>query len=94
MQWATREDQWSKRGSIDVYDVVELKLKECLICKDRDTIGTQNVRILSQRKFDVVRTEMSKLIIDILGISELEWVTSLQSNVNISVDKKIIKEIE
>lgn len=59
-----------------------------------DTIATQNVRILSHSKFDVVRTEMSKLIIDILGISELERVTSLQSSINISVGKNIIEEIQ
>ncbi|XP_063166779.1 craniofacial development protein 2-like, partial [Candoia aspera] len=41
--------------------------------KDQHTIGTWNVRSMSQGKLDVVIGEMSRLKIDILGISELKW---------------------
>ncbi|XP_063165946.1 craniofacial development protein 2-like, partial [Candoia aspera] len=41
--------------------------------KDQNTIGTWNVRSMSQGKLDVVIGEMSRLKIDILGVSELKW---------------------
>ncbi|KAF7239023.1 Mitogen-activated protein kinase kinase kinase 3, partial [Varanus komodoensis] len=42
-------------------------------CKDLYSIGTWNVRSMNQGKLDVVKQEMTKLNIDILGISELKW---------------------
>ncbi|KAF7236998.1 Craniofacial development protein 2 [Varanus komodoensis] len=41
-------------------------------CKDLYSIGTWNVRSMSQGKLDVVKQEMPRLNIDILGISELK----------------------
>ncbi|KAF7246590.1 Craniofacial development protein 2 [Varanus komodoensis] len=42
-------------------------------CKDLYSIGTWNVRFMNQGKLDVVKQEMTRLNIDILGISELKW---------------------
>ncbi|KAA3669964.1 uncharacterized protein DEA37_0012425 [Paragonimus westermani] len=42
-------------------------------CKMSHTIGTWNVRTMNQGKLDVVKGEMSRMNIDILGISELKW---------------------
>ncbi|KAF7247156.1 Craniofacial development protein 2 [Varanus komodoensis] len=42
-------------------------------CKDLYSIGTWNVRSMNQGKLDVVKQEMTRLNIDILGISELKW---------------------
>ncbi|KAF7253315.1 Craniofacial development protein 2 [Varanus komodoensis] len=42
-------------------------------CKDLYSIGTWNVRSMNQGKLDVVHQEMTRLNIDILGISELKW---------------------
>ena len=36
-------------------------------------IGTWNVRSLNQGKLEVVKQEMIRVNIDILGISELRW---------------------
>ena len=40
-------------------------------CKERYCIGTWNVRSMIQGKLEVVRCEMARVNIDILGISEL-----------------------
>ena len=36
-------------------------------------IGTWNVRSMNQGKLEVVKQEMPRVNIDILGISELKW---------------------
>ena len=42
-------------------------------CKEQDCIGTWNVRFMNQGKLEVVKQEMARVNIDILGISELRW---------------------
>ena len=42
-------------------------------CKEQYCIGTWNVRSMNQGKLEVVKQEMSRVNIDILGISELKW---------------------
>ncbi|XP_060137402.1 uncharacterized protein LOC132593028, partial [Zootoca vivipara] len=42
-------------------------------CKEKYCIGTWNVRTMSGGKLDVVKNEMTRINIDILGISELKW---------------------
>ena len=42
-------------------------------CKEQYCIGTWNVRSSSQGKLEVVKEDMSRVNIDILGISELKW---------------------
>ena len=41
--------------------------------KEQYFIGTWNVRSMNQGKLEVVKQEMVRLSIDILGISELKW---------------------
>ena len=41
--------------------------------KEQYCIGTCNVRSMNQGKFEVVKQEMARVNIDILGISELGW---------------------
>ena len=41
--------------------------------KEQYCVGTWNVRYMNQGKLDVVRQEMARLNINILGISELKW---------------------
>ena len=42
-------------------------------CKKQYCIGTGNVRSTNQGKLDVVKQEMTRVNINILGISELKW---------------------
>ena len=42
-------------------------------CKEQCCIGTCNVRSMNQGKLEVVKQEMARVNIDILGISELKW---------------------
>ena len=42
-------------------------------CKERYCIGTWNVRSMNQGKLEVVKQEMARVNVDILGISELKW---------------------
>ena len=42
-------------------------------CKQQYCIGTRNVRFMNQGKLEVVKQEMARVNINILGISELKW---------------------
>ena len=82
VQYATR-DKWrnnskeneemeSKRKQYPVVDVTGHGSKvQC--CKEQYCIGTWSVRSMSQSKLEVVKQEMARVHIDILGISELQW---------------------
>ena len=42
-------------------------------CKEQYCIGSWNVRSMNQGKLEVVKQEMARVNIDILGISKLKW---------------------
>ena len=42
-------------------------------CKELYCIGTWNVRSMNQDKLEVVKQEMVRVNVNILGISELKW---------------------
>ena len=42
-------------------------------CKEQYCIGTWNVRSMNQGKLKVVKQEMARVNVDILGINELKW---------------------
>ena len=42
-------------------------------CKEQYCIGTWNVRSTNQGKLEVVKQEMARVKVDMLGISELKW---------------------
>ena len=67
--------------------------------KEQCCMRTWNVRSMNQGKLDVVKQEMEKLNINILGISELqngqEWENLIQMTiVSTTVGKNPIEEIE
>ena len=41
--------------------------------KEKYCIGTWNVRSMNQGKLEVVKQEIARVNVDILGISELKW---------------------
>ena len=51
-------------------DVTGDRSKVCC-CKEQYCIGTWNVRSMNQGKLEVVKQEMARVNVDILGISEL-----------------------
>ena len=42
-------------------------------CKTQYCLGTWNVRSMNQGKLEVVKQEMARVDVDILGISKLKW---------------------
>ena len=42
-------------------------------CKEKYCIGTWNVRSINQGKLEVVKQEMARVNVNLLGISELKW---------------------
>jgi len=43
-------------------------------CKEQNCIGTWNVRSMNQGKLEVLKQEMARMNVDILGIRELKWI--------------------
>ena len=92
-QYATR-DQWRnnsrknkgmepKQKQYSVVDVTGDRNKiRC--CKEQYCVGTWNVRSMNQGKLVVVKQEMARVNIDILGISQLnglDWVNLTQMTI-------------
>ena len=53
------------------YPVLDVTGYRCF--KEQYCIGTWNVRSMSQGKLEVVKQEMARVNVDILGIRELKW---------------------
>ena len=49
-------------------------------CKEQYCIGTWNVRSMNQGKLEVVKQEMARMNINILGISKLKWTAMAEFN--------------
>ena len=61
-----------KQKQYPVVDVTGDRSKvQC--CKEQYCIGTWNVRSMNQGKLEVVKQEMARVNVDILGIRELKW---------------------
>ena len=61
-----------KQKQYPVVDVTGDRSKvQC--CKDQYCIGTWNVGSMNQGKLEVVKQEMARLNVNILGISKLKW---------------------
>ena len=81
-QYATR-DQW--RNNSRKNEEMEPKQKQHPVvdvtgdgskvqcCKEQYCTGTWNVRFMNQGKLEVVKQEMTRVNVDILGISKLKW---------------------
>ena len=82
VQYATRDQQRNnsrknegmepKQKQYPVVDVTGDRSKiQC--CKEQYCIGTWNVRSMNQGKLELVKQEMARVNVDILGITELKW---------------------
>ena len=64
--------QYTKQKQYPVLDVTGDRSKfRC--CKEQYCIRTWNVRSMNQGNLEVVKQEMARVNVDILGISELKW---------------------
>ena len=106
-QYATGEE-W--RNNSRNNEKMEPKRKQCPIVdvtgdgnkvqryKEQYCIGTWNVRSMNQGKLEVVKQEMTRVNIDILGISELKWTGmgkfSSDDHYIHSLDKNPLEEME
>ena len=81
-QYATG-DQWrnnfrknegmeQKQKQYPIVDATGDRSKVCC-CKEQYCIGTWNVKSMNQGKLEVVKQEMARVNVNILGISELKW---------------------
>ena len=61
-------------------------------CKEQYCIGTWNVRPMNQGKLKVVKQEVARVNIDILGISELKW--TQMTIISTAVGKNPLEEME
>ena len=52
------------------------------MCKEQYYIGNWNVKSTNQGKLEVVKQEMARVNVDILGISELKWTRMSEMNLD------------
>ena len=62
-------------------------------CKEQYCIGTWNIRSINQGKLDVVKQEIARVNIDILGISELKWMGMGEFNSDDQYIKYILLQV-
>ena len=67
-------------------------------CKDQYCIGTWNVKPMNQGKLEVVKQEMARVNVNILGISELKWTgtgeLTQMTIISTTVDRNPLEEME
>ena len=67
-------------------------------CKKQYCIGIWNVRCMNQGKLEVVKQEMARLNVDILGISKLKWTGmgefKSDDHLSTTVDRNPLEEME
>ena len=81
-QYATR-DEW-RNNSRDIEEMEPKQKQHPVVdvtgdrskawcCKEQYCLGTWNVMSMNQGKLEVVKQEMARVNVNILGISELKW---------------------
>ena len=67
-------------------------------CKEQYCIGTWNVRFMNQGKLEMVKQEMARVTVDILGISKLKWTgmgnLTQMTIISTTVGKDLVEEME
>ena len=91
-----RTKKWSQSEKCPVVDVTG-DGRKVWCCKEHYCIGTWNVRSTNQGKLEVIKQEMVRVNINILGISEnrLDWVNLIQMTIlSTTVGKNTLEEME
>ena len=73
------EETEPKQKQHPVVDVTGVGSK-IQFCKEQYCIGTWNVRSMNQGKLEVVKQEIARVNVNILGISELKWTGMCEFN--------------
>ena len=68
-----RIKRWSQRKKQHLIVDVTGDGSKVQFCKEQYCIGTWNVRSMNQGTLEVVKREMARVNIDILGINKLKW---------------------
>ena len=68
-----RIKRWSQRKKQHLIVDVTGDGSKVQFCKEQYCIGTWNVRSMNQGTLEVVKREMGRVNIDILGINKLKW---------------------
>ena len=67
-------------------------------CKEQHCIGTWDIRCMNQGKLEVVKQEMARVNVDLLGISELKWMGmgefNSDDNISTSLGKNSLEKME
>ena len=67
-------------------------------CKEQYCIGTWNVRSMTQGKLEVVKQEMARVNVYIIGISEIKWTAMGEFNsmtiVSTTMGRNPLEEME
>ena len=91
-----KEETEPKQKQHPVVDVTEKSKVRCF--KKQYCIGTWNVRSMNQGKLEVVKQEMARVNIDILGDGELRWTEMGEFNsetiMSTTVDRNPLEEME
>ena len=93
----SNEEKEPKQKQHPVVDVTGDRSK-VRYCKEQYCIGTCNIRSMNHGKLEVVKQEMARVNVDILGISELnglEWVNLTQMTIiSTTVARNSLEEME
>ena len=83
-QWRNTPERMKRPGHSKWHSVVEASGGDSKVwcCKEQYCIGTWNVRSMNQSKLNVVKQEMVRISISILGINELKWMGMGKFNSN------------
>ena len=78
-QWRNNSRKNEGREPKQKYTVVDVPGDRSKVwcCKEQYCIGTWNVRSMNQGKLEVLKQEMARVNVDILGISKLKWTNSV-----------------
>ena len=72
-----RMKRWSQSKKKHIVVDVTCDGSKVQCCKQQYCIGTWKVRSMNQGKLEVIKQEMARVNIDVLGISELKWTRML-----------------